>query len=247
MFKKIILAVVLLVIIVFAALYIVRNQLVKAAVEKGGTYSLGVETELGSAGLDLGGGSLELNDYEIANPEGFSDNNFFTLKHAVLDVDEGSLLDKEVVVDSLVIDGVELNLEQIDAKGNYKVLLDHIKSVDFGSSSESSSKKLRIKKVSVKDVAVNGTLTVLGKTDTRSFKVDDFTMENVGGSQGGSIGEVTGEIVKKIITKASSNQQFLKGVNLDSVKEKADETIKDVESQAKDKLKDLGGSLTGGK
>ena len=65
MIKKLIMLVGLLVVIGLASVYFYRNTLVETAVEESGDYVLGVSTDLGSANLDLGGGSVDLNDYSI--------------------------------------------------------------------------------------------------------------------------------------------------------------------------------------
>ena len=111
MVKKIMLGVFVVVVLGIAAAYIVRNILVERAVEVGSEYALGVKTDLGSASLELTGASLELNDLEIYNPEGFEGKNFMSLRRGVLDVDAGSVLDDEVVVDSFIIEGVRLHFE----------------------------------------------------------------------------------------------------------------------------------------
>ena len=85
MFKKILLWGVVLVVVALVAVYFVRNMLVEKAVEAGSAYALGVETDLGSAGLEIGGGSLELNNLDVSNPEGFTADNFLSLRHGMFD------------------------------------------------------------------------------------------------------------------------------------------------------------------
>ena len=131
MLKKMVLSVVILAIVALVMVYLIRNMLVEKAVEAGSAYALGVETDLSSASLEISGGSLELNNLEISNPEGFTADNFLSLRKGIFDVDAGSVLDDEVVVDSFIIEGITLNLEQIDNKGNYQVLLDHIKTARY--------------------------------------------------------------------------------------------------------------------
>jgi uncharacterized protein involved in outer membrane biogenesis len=136
MIKKIALAAVIVLIVALVAVFLYRNILVKKAVEAGSTYALGVETDLASANLALPGGSLELDSLVIANPEGFASDCFLSLRRGMIDLEAKSILGKTVVIDSLVIEGVMLNLEQIDQKGNFLVLLDHIKRLDLSSSGE---------------------------------------------------------------------------------------------------------------
>jgi hypothetical protein len=245
MIKKILLWGLVLVVVGLGAAYFARNWLVEKGVEKGCTYALGVESDLGSARLELGGGSLDLNNLVIANPEGFSAENFMTLRRGVLDVDAGSVLDDEVVVDSLVIEGVRLNLEQIDNKGNYRVLIDHAKQIEMSSSEE--EQKFRIGLVALRDIQVSGSLSALGKTLEKSFTVDDFTLRNIGSDNGATIGQVTSKIVQAVVAKALTTGKGVLpdgfGQNLSDLK---NEAVEKLQTEAEDKLKDLGKSLTGG-
>lgn len=246
MLKKIILAVVVLVLVGLTLAYFVRNLLVEKAVEAGSTYALGVETNLGSASLEIRGGSLELNNLRVDNPKGFSADHFLTLRRGMLDVDAGSILDDEVVVDSFLIEGVTLNLEQIDRNGNYRVLLDHMKGLDLSSSEK--SRKFRIRLVALRDIKVSGALSLLGKKVEKSFALDNFSIRNVGSDNGATISELTATIVKTLVTKAlAAGGGMLPdgfGQNLDEVKDQAVDQIK---SEATTKLKDLGKSLAGGR
>ncbi|PKK85111.1 MAG: hypothetical protein CVT49_00790 [candidate division Zixibacteria bacterium HGW-Zixibacteria-1] len=246
MFKKIVLSVVILVIVALVVAYFGRNMLVEKAVETGSAYALGVETDLGSASLEISGGSLELNNLEISNPEGFTAENFLSLRKGMVDVVAGSVLDDEVMVDSFIIEGITLNLEQIDKKGNYQVLLDHIKQLDMSSSGE--SQKFRIGLIALRDINVTGSLSLLGQKTEKSFKLDNFSLHDVGSDNGAKISEVTATVVKTLITKALAAGSGLFpegfGKNLTDLKDQGMEKIK---TEATDKLEDLGKSLTGDK
>lgn len=246
MFKKIALSAIILIIVGLATAYVVRNMLVEKAVETGSTYALGVETDLGSASLEISGGSLEMNNYAVENPEGFTADYFLTLKHGMLDVDAGSVLDDEVKVDSFIIEGVTINLEQIDNKGNYKVLLDNIKKFDQSSSEE--SQKFRIGLIALREISVTGSLNVMGKKVEKAYTIDNITLRDVGSANGAKISEIAATVVKTLITKAlSSGSGFLPagfGQNLDQLKNQGLDQIK---TDATNKLQDLGKSLMGGK
>jgi len=155
------------------------------------------------------------------------------------------VLDDEVVVDSFIIEGVALNLEQIDRKGNFQVLLDNIKRMDMSSSGE--SQKFKIGLIALRDISVTGSLNVLGKKVEKSSTLDNFTLRNVGSDNGAKISEITATVVRTLISKAlAAGGGVLPdgfGQNLGDLKDKAVEEIK---TEAADKLKDLGKNLTGG-
>ncbi len=244
MIKKIVFSAIIILIVALVVAYFIRNLLVEKAVEAGSTYALGVETNLGSASLEIGGGSLELSNLAVSNPEGFTTENFLSLRRGMFGVDAGSVLEDEVVIDSFIIEGVTLNLEQIDNKGNYQVLLDNIKQLDISTSEE--SQKFRIGLIALRDINVTGSLSLMGKKIEKSFKLDNFSLRDVGSDNGAKISEVTAAVVKTLITKAlAAGSGFLPdgfGKNLSDLK---DQGIEKIKTEATDKLKDLGKSLTG--
>jgi hypothetical protein len=246
MLKKIILWGVVAVIVLLAAAYIVRNILVAKAVTAGSTYALGVKTDLGSANLGIGSGSLKLNNFEVSNPEGFTGGEFLSLRGGHLTVRTGSLLADEVEVDSFIIEGVTLNLEQIDRKGNFQVLLDNIKKINMSSSGE--SQKFRIGLVALREINVTGSLNLMGKKWEKSFKLDNIALRNAGSDNGANISELTALVVKTLITRALTSGNGLLpdgfGQNLSDLK---DQGVEKVKAEAANKLKDLGKSLIGEK
>ncbi|MCP4675250.1 MAG: hypothetical protein GY854_07035, partial [Deltaproteobacteria bacterium] len=235
MIKKLLLLVVLVVVVGLVAVYLYRNALVEAAVEESGNYVLGVPTDLGSAGLDLGGGSLSLDNYSISNPEGFEGEHFLVLERGVLDVESGSILDDEVVVDSLVLEGFRISLEQIDKKGNYLAILDNLKKFELSSSSE-SNKRLKISKLALRDIGVDASLTLMGKKQVdKSFTVENITLENVGGGEGTSVGGLIKTVVTEVLTKATSGGLGIPGIDVDAEIDKLKEEGTDkLEEAAKD-------------
>ena len=240
MVKKIIAVVIVLLILGF---YFGRNYLVKAAVEESGNYALGTETSLGSANLSLTGGSLELNDYVIPNPDGFSDKKFFTLKSAYIQVDNGSLMGDEVVIESLVIDGIHMNIEQIDTKGNYLSYFQHLKSLNL-TSSEESEQNIKIKHTAVRNISLETSISIMGQNAAKgSAKLENFTLENLGGDKGASATKLMTDIFKAIFSKTSTKVSNLPNIDpaklKEDAKEKLNEEVDKAKEDAENKLKNL--------
>ena len=242
---KIILIIFVIVLLGVGGLYFARNMLVESAVEKGSSYALGVDTDLSSARLELAGGSLELNGFAVSNPEGYETANFLIMNNMVLDVNEGSLLDDEVIIDSFIIDGIALNFEQKDTKGNYQEILNHIENFEV-SSSENSKQKFKIKKISIQNISVNTLYNILGNKGEKKFEVGNITLNNIGGSDGATIGEVTAKIINAVTTKAiAANHNFPTKEYLKEIGDKAGGILKDVTDDAAKKLDELGKSILG--
>lgn len=238
MFKKILFAILILFVIFIIGLYFGRNYIVKSAIETGSEYSLGVNTNVGSVNLDLGGKSLELNDYEVKNPKGYEGDFFLNIKQGIIKVGEGSIFANETRVDSLILNGINMSFEIKDQKGNFSVIQNNIKNINLESSPESEH-KFFIKKLAIRDIKVKAALDFLGQNKDITFTIDNISMENIGGDEGVTISEITTRIMKTLISKAKSSgtDDIPEMFNLDS--DKRDELKSDVT----DKVKDLGGSL----
>ena len=117
----------------------------------------------------------------------------------------------------------------------------------FDQSSSEESSKFRIGLIAFRDINVNSSLSLLGNKVDKSFKLDNFTLKNVGNDNGATISELTSTVVKSLISKAlsSGGSQLPEGfgTNLNELK---DQTVDKIKTDAADKLKDLGKSITGG-
>jgi hypothetical protein len=247
MIKKIVMWAVFVVIIALVVAYFGRNWLVGRAIETGGEYATGTKTVLGSAEVSLRGGKLDLNDLEIRNPTGFDGDNLLDVRFGHIVVDAGSIFGNEIVIDTLLLDGIKVSLTQIDDKGNFLVVLNHIKGLDMGSSDE-DSKKIKIAHVSVQNISVAGSLTLLGKKQyEKSFDVNGFAMQNVGGADGSSLGQIIAAVVKEILSKtAAAGSGQLSGRLGESLNQAKSNVLKQADSEVKSKIEDLGKKLLGG-
>src|SRR5438270_13082711 len=91
LFRRLALAVLLLLIVGGVILFMSLNRIVKRTVESQATDSLNLETKLGGARLALFGGTLNLSDLEIASPQGFTAPHMLTLGDAGVGVSMGQL------------------------------------------------------------------------------------------------------------------------------------------------------------
>ncbi|MEL7087357.1 MAG: hypothetical protein AAGL98_02765, partial [Planctomycetota bacterium] len=106
------LIVVVLLVVGVVALYFSLNAIVKTQVEQQGTQATGVQTTLESVNLSPFGGSLSLNDFSLANPEGFTDAKIFKLGGGDVEIKLGSLLGgDEIVVPQVDLDGATVLIE----------------------------------------------------------------------------------------------------------------------------------------
>jgi len=227
--KKVLIYFIVFLALAFLVFYMGRNLIVERSVEAGGEYALGVETSLASAEVGLTHGRCELNKYKIDNPEGFEQEEFLTINKFVFDIEAGSIFDEVVVIDSLIIDGLVLNLEQIDANGNYVQILNHIKELDMGESSD-SERKLIVRKALLSELTLNTAVTIMGKKQHEgSSSIDGFELTNIGGNDGMTVSQLSAFLVKTLINKSLSSGKFPTNLSgeVDKLKDKGKDLIED--------------------
>lgn len=253
--------------------YIYRNSLVASGIEEAGTYALGTETTLGSAGLDIGGGSLDLEGFKIANPPGFEREHFLVLEKGHLEVEVGSVLDDTVQIPAITFSGLTMELSPHEGTFNYKAILDSIQRFEMSESSESES-QYRIEEITISNVAADIVMLPSGGDLTRGgVSIEQLRITNLG-TRTRSLSELSATLVTGIlegVVKAGGSlpdqvmgglrsglsgvksggdmQVSISGVKttgaLNEIKGLIQDAVKG-DLDVKDKLEDLGKGLLGG-
>lgn len=201
----IIVAVVLVVLLLGAWIFI--GSIAKTAIEKGGTYALGVDTTLGSASVHPFGGKFGLSKLEIRNPEGFTSPRFLALDAAALEVTMSSLTKDVVEAQRLELDGIEVFLERTSGKTNYGVILDNLKRFESGKKGgqeqpkEEGGKKFIVREVIVRNVTVHADLLPVGGSLTKTtLTLPELRLTNLGNAKEGlSISELVSQIIAAVL------------------------------------------------
>src|SRR5688500_17382914 len=106
--------------------YFNLNGIIERTVETQSTNSLNLKTELDSAALALFGGSLSLNDLQIASPPGFAAPNMLELGGVDVDVNYKQLRGDPVHISSIAIKKPKLVIEHVNGKVNFKAAMDQL-------------------------------------------------------------------------------------------------------------------------
>ena len=124
-FKKMLLGVTLLLLLLVGGLFIYKDSVVRAGIISGGDRVLGADsTRLDSASIDLFGGGLSLRGLKLDNPEGYQQPHFFQLSGSDVELSLVSLLEDRIVLPRLDLDGVEILVESyVDEDGPHLNLL----------------------------------------------------------------------------------------------------------------------------
>jgi len=197
---KLIVAVVLLLVIAVIAAFFSINRIAKTAIERGGTFALGVDTGVESADVGIFSGELSLNGVRIDNPEGYAADHFMELGNGEMEVSLGSLREDVVVLPRLLLTDLKVAMERGAGGTNYGVILDNLKRFE-AEELDPDAKRYVINELVISNVNVRldlfGAVAGIGGID---LPIDEIRLEQVG-TAGRQRGVVMGELVN-IIVKA---------------------------------------------
>ncbi|MDX2177248.1 MAG: AsmA family protein [Candidatus Sumerlaeia bacterium] len=165
--KKVLIAVAAVLVAIPVVGRIALPGIIRSQVESKGSEALGVPVTLGRVGLSVFGGSVELRDFAVAQPEGFDgDDPLFRFDRVAVDVDLGSLRSERIVVESVEVEGPKVALLRDGAgKLNFVALQENLAAnakpseseggSEAGGDSQGAKKALELRSLTVKGVAVS--------------------------------------------------------------------------------------------
>ncbi len=248
--------VVALIVVAIIAVVVVSqniNKIVKVAVESAGSEITQTDVRLAKSNIQLKDGRGELSGLTIANPQGFSDGNIFSLGKVVLAVDPQSLLGEVKVIDEITISKVNILAEhKAVSDTNLKALLDNIQSsTGGGQKSESKGNTdtsgaggkseevlLAVKKIVFADNSVSLKSDQWGESQ---LTIPSFELTNLGSETDGlTPTELAQAALKPLIARARrSVQEKLKDELEDKAKEELLDKLDDNQKKQLDKVKSL--------
>ena len=201
---------VLLIIVGLLIAFGMIDTIARTGVEKGGTYALGVPTQLKSADVGVFKGEVGLSGLRIANPEGFKGDAFLTLGDGGLAVSLGSLRQDVVEIPSLSLTDIDLHLERAGDKANYQVILDNLKRFESGDApppeDDGEGKRFVIGRIDIKDVAAHVQLIPLGgEMSTIEVVVPEVVLSDVGADKPLKMGELMNVVTQALLSTIAAN------------------------------------------
>lgn len=190
-----VLVVVVLAVVALGIAFFNLNRLIRAAVEREGTSSLRLATNLDSARAGLLGGTLNLHQLKIASPKGFSAPQMLALGDLDVSVRLRELRQEPIHVQSLIIDKPALVIEQSGGVLNFR------KAMQLAPSQPSSKEpmKLVIDELKLNDARVIIRPGLPGVAKELEVQVPSLTMKNVGRGKGAENGAAIKDVAMQII------------------------------------------------
>jgi hypothetical protein len=181
------------------------DSIVKRVIEQTGSELTGTAVRLDSVEIDLRSGGGTLRGLRVANPEGFSSADVFSLGEITVEIDLATLTQDPVVIRTVRIDAPEARLE-VDAKGrtNVDVIRKRLEQPDSGggtsegggdgSSQAGDAPRLRIESFTFENGQVTSDTSAVGGKE-HSQALPAVRLRDVGGSQGAPPDEIGQDVL----------------------------------------------------
>lgn len=230
------------------------GDFIRAQIEQQGSKYLGTTVSVFKVELALTEGRMTISDLDVNNPEGFSDEDAFSVDSIILDL--GNVIDEPYVVQTISIDAPEI-LYEVDAggQGNLIVLKNNLEAQPPKAANESAPKEGASPSVIVEDVTVSNVRLKFNfeqlstgdlKIDTKAYEVTlpTFKAGPIGQPNGMPADQVGLAVVNVMLDKviAAAKSEAKKRVTeaaKKKVNEKLDEQKDKLLEKANDKLKGL--------
>ncbi len=220
------------------------NQIVKEAVETVGPQV--TQTHVGLRDVDIKPtkGRGELNHFVIGNPEGFSSPYLLKWDAIAIEIDPASVRSDVIVVNDMIIRGVNIKAEQKGTGTNIQALLDNIssESEESQSSAEESSEAEDIKLALSHIVfADNDVELITEKWGSYTLSMPSFELSGLGDKNNGLTPEELGKAILKPVLKQIKDQMEdrLKGIAKEKLEEKLKEKKEELKAKVDEKKQEL--------
>jgi hypothetical protein len=199
---RLVLAVVVLVIVVGVIGYLWLDTIAKEAVQRGGTYAMGVDTTVDKVSLHPFDGQLQMQGLKVANPKGFNGAHLMQTGTFELELVPGSLMDKTIVLKKFDLDRLDMYIDQQMPSSNISVIMDNLKKLGGGEKPKeekpSEGKKVRVDLITIRNVVAHVKVLVGPEL---TIKVPLIELKNVTGDNaaGVALPELMARIVPAVL------------------------------------------------
>ncbi len=192
--------------VLLALTIIFRDLFIPVAVSNIGSFALGTEVKLKKFSSSLTG-KVDIQGLTVANPAGYHNPYAFSLEHVYVDLSIPSLLTDEIVVNEILVTGMQIDLEAKLNRTNLGELQKNVERLIPAQSGkapeeesdpvdEKAQKQLVIGKLNINNNLISFSNAALHFS--AKIPLVPISMTDVG--KGQSIGETVNDIFAKIIT-----------------------------------------------
>lgn len=249
MIKKVLIAIVLVLLVGVGGVVFYFDSIVKSGIEVVGSQVLGTEITVSSVSLSPLSGSGTISDLKVANTDEWESPYAFELGSVSVNVNASSVLSDVIEIESVTIVQPAITYETRITTDNIRSLLANLSSgeADSASSSEGGAGKgIIIRELRILDSQLNLVTAIA----TAPVSLPDIEMEDIGDDgQSSSIADA----ISAVLSELSSSILSSNLPNLDELRENAEARLQEGVDQARDQaddavddaVEDLGGRLRG--
>jgi hypothetical protein len=211
-FIKIAAVLIVLVIIAFVALFAFGasqlNNIVKATIERGGTYATQTTTTVDDVDLGVFEGTFAMNGLTIDNPEGFSSEHFFKLASTDVQVDIQSINTPVISVPTVNFNGIDIILDKGQDPSNYNTILNSLKRFESSDANadpaNEGGKKVTVDSLKLNniDIRVANMPGVSLLTGDIAIQIPSIELKDIGKDKPMTAAEITNLVIKTVLTAA---------------------------------------------
>ncbi|MGK0176478.1 MAG: hypothetical protein ACJAT5_000347 [Lentimonas sp.] len=224
----------------------ILSKSIKTGVETFGPKVTQTPVKLDEVKLSILSGNGQLSGLYVGNPEGFSSENIFSLGQIEIDIESGSLLSDQVVINKIYIKEPHIRYEKSLKSSNLKELLKNIEeSTGSGATAETegapsedvaTDESAPGKDVFIKEFVIenpNVFLGVIGLGTT--VPLPSIELTNISSSEE----EIAATILKQVIAKLFENIKSASTNTAGSLSSATEEILDSVKNQSKEPLKQV--------
>jgi len=180
----------------------VLDGVAQSVIQSKGSEGLGVKVTIESVHIGFFGKDSSIKGVTIGNPEEFVSEKYpylLTIKESHIEFSILQILDKEVIIPIVTVEGVVLNLQQNSGKSNIETVINNVSSDETPKGSHPDP-PFNIETLTIRDITViaSGKFTVLDSRPVTA-NIKEITMYNIG-SDGDA--EVATEAITSAVTHA---------------------------------------------
>ncbi len=252
MIKRLLIGLVLVFGITLILGYVYLGSAAKAGIESAGKFALKTDVRVDSVTLSPLNGHGNISGLSVANPEGFSDANAFSLGSVDVQLSVPSVFEDLIQIDLVRIAQPEITYETTLSRDNLRTLLANLPSSGSDTTPTAASagpgKQVVVKRLEILGAQLR-LVTALGSAPVT---LPDIILTDLGGPGGGeSVAEVADTVLRELLASIGAAQlpslnQLREGVEQrarDEVERLEDEVTNRVEEALGTSVEDLGNRL----
>ncbi len=207
---KLVVALVIVLALVVVGTFFMIDRLARVAIERGGSWALGVPVTLEHASVGIRSGKFGMETLVVGNPGGFDSPHFLHLGDGGVEVSFASLREEVVTLPQLWLEDITINLEKRAGKANYTIITENLRRVGSGGdrapSQDDDGKRFIVNELLIRDVTVNVDLLPIGGDLTRrTLQIERIALNDIGSdnARGVVLSELISIAVRAIMKSAA--------------------------------------------